>query len=140
MEYSADDLTAAGSLQIFVCVLSGLHPPRLLDTLISVNLRHSGFMMIFVHFMKMAVAPNENINERQILMNMIRSMDSMVPGCRRNSGSFSFFIPFIICFVFQLVLISLTLVCVIQSWRLAKGPLYAILLELAYVPVLVGDG
>ncbi|KAG1833266.1 hypothetical protein DFJ58DRAFT_228353 [Suillus subalutaceus] len=57
------------------------------------------------------------------------STDNTIPGCRRNSGSFSFFVPFILLFVFQLVLVSLTLVCVIQSWRSAKGPLYAILVK-----------
>ncbi|KAG2082582.1 hypothetical protein BD769DRAFT_1683099 [Suillus cothurnatus] len=50
-------------------------------------------------------------------------------GCHQTSGSFSFFIPFTLLFVFQLVLVSLTLVCVIRSWRSAKGPLYAILLK-----------
>ncbi|KAG1837102.1 hypothetical protein DFJ58DRAFT_155840 [Suillus subalutaceus] len=56
-------------------------------------------------------------------------MASTILGCHRSSGSFSFFIPFILMFVFQLVLVSLTLVCVIQSWRSAKGPLYAILMK-----------
>ncbi|KAG2106869.1 hypothetical protein BD769DRAFT_1502615 [Suillus cothurnatus] len=48
-------------------------------------------------------------------------------GCYQTSGSISFFIPSTLLFVFQLVLVSLTLVCVIQSWRSAKGPLYVIL-------------
>ncbi|KAG1862599.1 hypothetical protein DFJ58DRAFT_725430 [Suillus subalutaceus] len=54
---------------------------------------------------------------------------NVIPGCRRNTDSFSFSIPFILLSVFQLVLVSLTLVCVIQSWRSAKGPLYAILVK-----------
>ncbi|KAG1873949.1 hypothetical protein F4604DRAFT_761960 [Suillus subluteus] len=54
---------------------------------------------------------------------------STIPGCHRGTGNFSFFVPFILMFVFQLVLVSLTLVCVVQSWRSAKGPLYAILVK-----------
>ncbi|KAG1866013.1 hypothetical protein F4604DRAFT_1780097 [Suillus subluteus] len=81
------------------------------------------------------------------------STGNAIPGCHRNSGSFSFFVPFILLFVFQLVLVSLTRVCVIQSWRSAEGPLYAILVkhnifyytcslresELTYVSMLIGD-
>ncbi|KAG1890409.1 hypothetical protein F4604DRAFT_664441 [Suillus subluteus] len=57
------------------------------------------------------------------------STGNAIPSCRWNSGSSSFFVPFILLFVFQLVLVSLTLVYVIQSWRSTKGPLYAILLK-----------
>ncbi|KAG1873937.1 hypothetical protein F4604DRAFT_1766021, partial [Suillus subluteus] len=57
------------------------------------------------------------------------SMVSTIPGCQRSLGSFAFFMPFTLLFVFQLVLISLTLVRVIQSWRSAKGPLYTILVK-----------
>ncbi|KAG2082590.1 hypothetical protein BD769DRAFT_655002 [Suillus cothurnatus] len=57
------------------------------------------------------------------------STSSEIPGCHRNTDSFSFSIPFILMFVFQLVLISLTLVRVIQSWRSTNGPLYAILVK-----------
>ncbi|KAG1850049.1 hypothetical protein C8R48DRAFT_676848 [Suillus tomentosus] len=58
--------------------------------------------------------------------------NSVIPdltGCHRSSGSFSFIMQFIVLLVFQLVLISLTLVRVVQSWRSAQGPLYAILLK-----------
>ncbi|KAG1809145.1 uncharacterized protein BJ212DRAFT_619218 [Suillus subaureus] len=54
---------------------------------------------------------------------------NVIPDCPKSFGSFSFFIPFALLLVFQLVLVSLTLVRVIQSWQLAKGPLYAILLK-----------
>ncbi|KAG1809137.1 uncharacterized protein BJ212DRAFT_1484641 [Suillus subaureus] len=57
------------------------------------------------------------------------STASAIPSCDRSSGSFSFLIPFILLLVFQLVLISLTLVRVMQRWRSAKGPLYAILVK-----------
>ncbi|KAG1809142.1 uncharacterized protein BJ212DRAFT_1484645 [Suillus subaureus] len=61
---------------------------------------------------------------------MISSSTAIViPGCPQSLGSFSFFMPFVLLFVFQLVLISLTLVRVIQSWQLVKGPLYAILVK-----------
>ncbi|KAG2137025.1 hypothetical protein DEU56DRAFT_980757 [Suillus clintonianus] len=52
-----------------------------------------------------------------------------ITGCYRSSGSFPFFVPFILFFVFALGLLSLTLVQVIQNWRMAKGPLHAILLK-----------
>ncbi|KAG2131980.1 hypothetical protein BD769DRAFT_1386664 [Suillus cothurnatus] len=54
---------------------------------------------------------------------------SEIPGLSRNTDSFLILIPFILMFVFQLVLISLTLVRVIQSWRSTNGPLYAILVK-----------
>ncbi|KAG2040846.1 hypothetical protein BDR03DRAFT_947532 [Suillus americanus] len=53
----------------------------------------------------------------------------VIPSCPQSLGSFSFFMPFILLFVFQLALLSLTLVRVMQSWQLAKGPLYAILVK-----------
>ncbi|KAG2131982.1 hypothetical protein BD769DRAFT_1666453 [Suillus cothurnatus] len=58
-----------------------------------------------------------------------RSTASAIPGCQRSSGSSAFFVPFTLFFVFQLVLVSLTLVCVIQSWRSAKGTLYTVLVK-----------
>ncbi|KAG2143739.1 hypothetical protein DEU56DRAFT_249020 [Suillus clintonianus] len=57
---------------------------------------------------------------------------SAVPGilgCYWSMSSTRYFISFILLFVFQLVLVSLTLVRVIQSWRLAKGHLHDILLK-----------
>ncbi|KAG1728330.1 hypothetical protein EDB19DRAFT_1941259 [Suillus lakei] len=54
---------------------------------------------------------------------------SAITGCSPSSPSVRFFAPFIILFVFQLGLASLTLVRVIQSWRSAKGHLHAILLK-----------
>ncbi|KAG2143736.1 hypothetical protein DEU56DRAFT_248718 [Suillus clintonianus] len=50
-----------------------------------------------------------------------------IPGCYWSSSGVQFFMPFILLFVFQLVLISLTLTRVIQSWRSVKGHLHAIL-------------
>ncbi|KAG1728340.1 hypothetical protein EDB19DRAFT_165408 [Suillus lakei] len=52
-----------------------------------------------------------------------------IAGCYWNSDSLLIFMPFILFFVFALVLIILTLVRVIQNWRAAKGPLHAILLN-----------
>ncbi|KAG1728329.1 hypothetical protein EDB19DRAFT_163784 [Suillus lakei] len=52
-----------------------------------------------------------------------------IPGCYWSSDSFLFFMPFILLFVFELGLVSLTLVRVIQNWRSANGPLYAVLLK-----------
>ncbi|KAG1728323.1 hypothetical protein EDB19DRAFT_1832778 [Suillus lakei] len=52
-----------------------------------------------------------------------------IPGCSLNLQGVQFFLPFIMLFVFQLGLVSLTLVRVIQSWRLAKGHLYAVVVK-----------
>ncbi|KAG2124622.1 hypothetical protein DEU56DRAFT_903958 [Suillus clintonianus] len=49
-------------------------------------------------------------------------------GCYRTSTNLSF-IQFVQLFVFQLGLISLTLIRVIQSWRTNTGPMYAILVK-----------
>ncbi|KAG1837110.1 hypothetical protein DFJ58DRAFT_156150 [Suillus subalutaceus] len=56
------------------------------------------------------------------------STANVIPGCQ-SLASFSFFMPFALLFVFQLVLLSITLVRVIQSWRSVNGPLYAILVK-----------
>ncbi|KAG1837097.1 hypothetical protein DFJ58DRAFT_155557 [Suillus subalutaceus] len=58
------------------------------------------------------------------------STANLIPGCPQNLGSFSFFMPFILLFVFQLATDSPShSCCVIQSWRSAKGPLYVILVK-----------
>ncbi|KAG2137027.1 hypothetical protein DEU56DRAFT_901470 [Suillus clintonianus] len=50
-------------------------------------------------------------------------------GCYRISSSIQFFMPFLLFFVFELGLVSLTLIRAIQSWRLANGPLYVVLIK-----------
>ncbi|KAG1718230.1 hypothetical protein EDB19DRAFT_1921045 [Suillus lakei] len=50
-----------------------------------------------------------------------------ITGCYRSSTSFQFFMPFVLLFVFQLGLVTLTLIRVVQSWRSAKGHLHAVL-------------
>ncbi|KAG1737951.1 hypothetical protein EDB19DRAFT_917767 [Suillus lakei] len=52
-----------------------------------------------------------------------------VPGCSMSTQGVRFFLSFIVLFVFQLGLISLTLIRVIQSWRSAKGHLYAVVVK-----------
>ncbi|KAG1728332.1 hypothetical protein EDB19DRAFT_1832787 [Suillus lakei] len=52
-----------------------------------------------------------------------------ITGCYRSSGSVQFFVPFLLLFVFQLGLVSLSLIRVTQSWRTAKGPLHAVLVK-----------
>ncbi|KAG1840622.1 hypothetical protein F4604DRAFT_434746 [Suillus subluteus] len=52
-----------------------------------------------------------------------------IPGCSRSPYSARLFLPFILVFVFQLGLVCLTIIRVIQSWRLAKGPLYIVLVK-----------
>ncbi|KAG1830292.1 hypothetical protein DFJ58DRAFT_272514 [Suillus subalutaceus] len=52
-----------------------------------------------------------------------------VPGCSWSSSSILYFMLFIFLFVFQLGLVSLTLIRVIQSWRSAKGNMHAALVK-----------
>ncbi|KAG1737973.1 hypothetical protein EDB19DRAFT_1909420 [Suillus lakei] len=52
-----------------------------------------------------------------------------ITGCDQSSHNVQFFMPFVFLFVFQVGLISLTLIPVIQSWRMAKGPLHAALVK-----------
>ncbi|KAG2137044.1 hypothetical protein DEU56DRAFT_804754 [Suillus clintonianus] len=52
-----------------------------------------------------------------------------ITGCYRISNTIQLTVPFILLFVFQLVLISLTLIRAIQSWRSTSGPLHAVLLK-----------
>ncbi|KAG2137033.1 hypothetical protein DEU56DRAFT_980762 [Suillus clintonianus] len=52
-----------------------------------------------------------------------------IAGCYWTSRSIQFSIAFILLFVFQLGLVSLTLIHVIQSWRMSTGHLYAILVN-----------
>ncbi|KAG2057468.1 hypothetical protein BDR06DRAFT_951633 [Suillus hirtellus] len=51
------------------------------------------------------------------------------PSFPSRSSSVLYFISFILLFVFQLVLIILTLTRAIQSWRSTKGPLQTILVK-----------
>ncbi|KAG1774383.1 hypothetical protein EV702DRAFT_533565 [Suillus placidus] len=52
-----------------------------------------------------------------------------IPGCSWSSSGVLYFMSFIFLFVFQLGLVSLTLIRVIQSWKSAKGHLHAVLLK-----------
>ncbi|KAG1813847.1 uncharacterized protein BJ212DRAFT_1482205 [Suillus subaureus] len=51
-----------------------------------------------------------------------------IPGCYWSSPGVQF-LSFVLLFMFQLVLASLTLVRVIQSWRTARSHLYAVLVK-----------
>ncbi|KAG2110021.1 hypothetical protein BD769DRAFT_95826 [Suillus cothurnatus] len=57
------------------------------------------------------------------------SSASLIPSCHQNLGSFSFFMPFTLFFVFQLGLVFLTLIRTIQNWRSDVGPLYTLLVK-----------
>ncbi|KAG1728317.1 hypothetical protein EDB19DRAFT_162032 [Suillus lakei] len=61
--------------------------------------------------------------------NITTSAIPSIPGCYWSSDSFLFFMPFVLLFVFALVLVILTLIRVIHSWRLAKGHLHAVLVK-----------
>ncbi|KAG2143740.1 hypothetical protein DEU56DRAFT_938938 [Suillus clintonianus] len=50
-------------------------------------------------------------------------------GCHWSSNSIRYFLSYILLFVFQLGLVSLTLIRAIQSWRSAKGHMYAVLVK-----------
>ncbi|KAG0703281.1 hypothetical protein DFH29DRAFT_1042951 [Suillus ampliporus] len=54
---------------------------------------------------------------------------SAIPGITGCLDSVDLLIPFIFLFLFELGLMSLTLVPAIQSWRMSNGPLYAILVK-----------
>jgi hypothetical protein len=52
-----------------------------------------------------------------------------ITGCYQSAGSDELFVPFILLFALELGLVSLTLVRAIQSWRIARSPLYNVLLK-----------
>ncbi|KAG2067976.1 hypothetical protein BDR04DRAFT_1104186, partial [Suillus decipiens] len=52
-----------------------------------------------------------------------------IPGCSLSWQGSKLFVPFILVFVFQLGLVCLTMICVIRSWRSAKGSLYVMLVK-----------
>ncbi|KAG1728331.1 hypothetical protein EDB19DRAFT_164630 [Suillus lakei] len=52
-----------------------------------------------------------------------------ITGCYRTSSSVRLYLPFILLFMFQLGLVSLTLIRAIQNWRLTGCPLYAVLVK-----------
>ncbi|KAG1809169.1 uncharacterized protein BJ212DRAFT_619882 [Suillus subaureus] len=52
-----------------------------------------------------------------------------IPGCSGSPHGVLLFLPYILMFVFQLGLVCLTIIRVIQSWRSAKGLLYAMLVK-----------
>ncbi|KAG1730441.1 hypothetical protein EDB19DRAFT_2042004 [Suillus lakei] len=54
---------------------------------------------------------------------------SAMPGCNRSSPSILFSVPCILLFVFQLELVSLTLIRAIQSWRSTRGTLRTVLVK-----------
>ncbi|KAG1836133.1 hypothetical protein DFJ58DRAFT_190616 [Suillus subalutaceus] len=54
---------------------------------------------------------------------------SAIPGITGCCTSDNLFIPFLLFFIFQLGLMSLTLIHAIQSWRMASGRLYAVLVK-----------
>ncbi|KAG2360280.1 hypothetical protein BDR07DRAFT_165019 [Suillus spraguei] len=52
-----------------------------------------------------------------------------ITGGYRTSSSVQLYLPFVLLFMFQLGLLCLTLIRAIESWRLAKCPLYAALVK-----------
>ncbi|KAG2128488.1 hypothetical protein BD769DRAFT_701024 [Suillus cothurnatus] len=57
---------------------------------------------------------------------------SVVPGitgCYRSSTSVQFFMPFLLLFVFQIGLVTLTLIRAFQTWRMSSGGMYTILMK-----------
>lgn len=52
-----------------------------------------------------------------------------IPGCYRTSSSVELYLPFILLFVFQLGLVSLTLIRTIQNWRTTRSALYTALVK-----------
>ncbi|KAG1810548.1 uncharacterized protein BJ212DRAFT_582311 [Suillus subaureus] len=59
-------------------------------------------------------------------------MTSAIPGitgCYRTSHGIQLSMPFLLLFVFELGLISLTLIRAMQNWRTVNGPLYTVLVK-----------
>ncbi|KAG1846342.1 hypothetical protein C8R48DRAFT_733168, partial [Suillus tomentosus] len=54
---------------------------------------------------------------------------TILPGCYRTSRRIQLSMPFLLLFVFELGLISLTFVRAIQSWKTVNGPLYTVLVK-----------
>ncbi|KAG2748767.1 hypothetical protein P692DRAFT_20535802 [Suillus brevipes Sb2] len=52
-----------------------------------------------------------------------------ITGCYRSSTSVQFFMPFLLLFIFQLGLVSLTLIRVVQTWRTSNGNMHAVLVK-----------
>ncbi|KAG0708219.1 hypothetical protein DFH29DRAFT_893669 [Suillus ampliporus] len=52
-----------------------------------------------------------------------------ITGCYQSSGSVRLFVPFLLLFGLELMLISLTLTCAIRSWRTTNNRLYVVLLK-----------
>lgn len=52
-----------------------------------------------------------------------------ITGCYQSSGSMMLFVPYLLLFGLELMLISLTLTCAIQKWRITDNGLYGIILK-----------
>lgn len=52
-----------------------------------------------------------------------------ITGCYQSSGSVGLFVPFLLLFGLELMLISLTLTCAIRNWRATDSRLYAVILK-----------
>ncbi|KAG2147681.1 hypothetical protein DEU56DRAFT_133945 [Suillus clintonianus] len=54
---------------------------------------------------------------------------SGITGCYQSSGSAGLFVPFLLLFGLELMLISLTLTCAVRNWRTTHNRLYVVLLK-----------
>lgn len=57
---------------------------------------------------------------------------SLIPGitgCYQSSGSMKLFVPYLLLFGLELLLISLTLTCAIQTWRITNNRLYVVMVK-----------
>ncbi|KAG2344917.1 hypothetical protein BDR05DRAFT_998918 [Suillus weaverae] len=52
-----------------------------------------------------------------------------ITGCYRSSTSVQFFLPFLLLFVFQLGLVTLTLIRVFQTWRTSNSAMHTVLVK-----------
>ncbi|KAG1719460.1 hypothetical protein EDB19DRAFT_699370 [Suillus lakei] len=80
--------------------------------------------VLFVLFAEVVISIGIRFTDSAIL----NVTTSAIPGCYSSSPGVQF-LSYILLFVFQLGLVSLTLIRVIQSWRTAKGHLYAVLVK-----------
>ncbi|KAG2355428.1 hypothetical protein BDR07DRAFT_1493213 [Suillus spraguei] len=83
----------------------------------------------------LTLTPNENIEACRVFISIYTVSTSAIPGipgipgCYRTSSSVELYLPFILLFVFQLGLVSLTLIRTIQNWRTTRSALYTALVK-----------
>ncbi|KAG1831260.1 hypothetical protein EV424DRAFT_1641213 [Suillus variegatus] len=103
--------------------------------------RYVPFLLFSVH-LYLNFVPNETSNHQAVIVGSMVALftatatapfeTSAIPGitgCYQSSGSARLFVPFLLLFGLELMLISLTLTCAIRNWRTNNGSLYVVILK-----------